>query len=306
MRMRSLRSLKISLVLSLLGAWAVFAPPVHAQQQTLTGWFSMTIADYPPESGLAPEMTYVLTEDSGERHELLIDVELMRPLGGPVALNRKRVTVVGQYVETLSDAPAQFRVSSIQFAASQDGTSALQTTSQAVVTGSQAWVTILCRFADATDVTPYPVSHFEQLMGSSYPGLDHYWREVSYGNIPDLAGSVVVGWYNLPRPRSYYVYDQDEDGRRKTLSSREQQKIALPSPMRMCSFLILMASTWSLTRNLHGPALGRRYVPDAGWKEWILGCHMAARNGHHENQDTWAHEMGHAWLAAFLRSLWAR
>ena len=210
MRRRSRRSLKTSLVLSLLGAWAVFAPPVHAQQQTLTGWFSMTIADYPPESGLAPEMTYVLTEDSGERHELLLDVELMRPLGGPVALNRKRVTVVGQYVETLSDAPAQFRVSSIQFAASPDGTSALQTTSQAVVTGSQAWVTILCRFADATDVTPYPVSHFEKLMGSSYPGLDHYWREVSYGNI-SLTGSVVVGWYNLPRPRSYYLYT-DEDG----------------------------------------------------------------------------------------------
>ena len=156
-------------------------------------------------------MTYVLTEDSGERHELLLDIALMRPLGGPVALNRKRVTVVGQYVETLSDAPAQFRVSSIQFAASPDGTSALQTTSQAVVTGSQAWVTILCRFADATDVTPHPVSHFEQLMGSSYPGLDHYWREVSYGNI-SLTGSVVVGWYNLPRPRSYYLYIGENGG----------------------------------------------------------------------------------------------
>ena len=215
MRMRSLRSLKISLVLSLLGAWAVFAPPVHAQQQTLTGWFSMTIADYPSESGLVSEITYVLTEDSGERHELLIDVELMRPLGGPVALNRKRVTVVGQYVETLSDAPAQFRVSSIQFAASQDGTSALQTTSQAVVTGSQAWVTILCRFADATDVTPHPVSHYEQLMGSSYPGLDHYWQEVSDG-LADWSGSVVVGWYNLPHPKSYYASSRpaprEEDG----------------------------------------------------------------------------------------------
>ena len=55
MRRRSRRSLKTYLVLSLLGAWAVFAPPVHAQQQTLTGWFSMTTADYPPESGLAPD-----------------------------------------------------------------------------------------------------------------------------------------------------------------------------------------------------------------------------------------------------------
>ena len=222
MRRRSRRSLKISLVLSLLGAWAVFAPPVHAQQQTLTGWFSMTTADYPPDSGLAPEMTYVLTEDSGERQELLLDIALMRPLGGPVALNRKRVTVVGTWEQIGAAATEKFRVSSIELAAppeetsafesSLDGTSALQTTSQAAVTGSQSWVTILCRFADATHITPHPVSYYEGLMGASELGLGHYWREVSYGNIPDLRGSVVVGWYNLPRPRSYYVYDEDGDG----------------------------------------------------------------------------------------------
>ena len=219
---RMLSVFKLSLVLSLLGAWTVFAPPVHAQHQTLTGWFTITVADYPTESGLAPEMTYALTEDSGERHELLIDIALMKPLGGPVALNRKRVTVVGAWEQSGAAATEKFRVSSIELAASPeetsvlesspDGTSALQTTSQAVVTGSQAWVTILCRFADATTVTPYPVSYYEQLMGSSYPGLEHYWREVSDGNIPDLGGSVVVGWYNLPRPRSYYLYI-DEDGR---------------------------------------------------------------------------------------------
>ncbi|MDQ6653917.1 MAG: hypothetical protein M3Y84_14395 [Acidobacteriota bacterium] len=42
-------------------------------------------------------------------------------------------------------------------------------------------------------------------MSNTAPGMDHYWRETSYGNI-NLSGSVVVGWYNLPRERSYYVY----------------------------------------------------------------------------------------------------
>ena len=79
---------------------------------------------------------------------------------------------------------------------------------QAALTGSQAWVTILCRFADSTNVSTYPVSHYERVMES----VEHYWREVSYGNIPDLDGSVVVGWYNLPHPRSYYIFDEDEDG----------------------------------------------------------------------------------------------
>ena len=292
MRRRSRRSLKTYLVLSLLGAWAVFAPPVHAQQQTLTGWFSIMVADYPTESGLASEITYALTEDSGERHELLIDVELMRPLGGPVALNRKRVTVVGQYVETLSDAPAQFRVSSIQFAASPDGTSALQTTSRAVVTGSQAWVTILCRFADATDVTPYPVSHFEQLMGSSYPGLEHYWREVSYGNIPDLAGSVVVGWHNLPRPRSYYVYDQNGDGEEDLEFERAAEDCTAVADADVF-FPDFDGINLVFNQNLHGPALGSGMFLTLDGKSGFWGLTWLP-DWAHENQETWAHEMGHA------------
>ena len=223
-------SVKLSLILFLLGVWSVSAPPATAQDETLTGWFSFTVADYPTESGLASEITYALTEDSGERYELLIDIELMQPLGGPMALNRKRVTVGGEWEEVGPDETEKFWVYSIDLAPSPSTVSpegifapdlfpdepppprsalpAAAANSQ--VRGSQAWVTILCRFADATDVTPYPVSHFEKLMGSAYPAMGHYWKEVSYGNI-NLTGSVVVGWYNLPRPRSYYV-SLNEDG----------------------------------------------------------------------------------------------
>ncbi len=203
----------MGLVLFLLGV-----SPVAAQDQTLTGWFSFIVTDYPSDTGLTSETTYFLTEDSGERHELLIDVELMRPLGGPVALNRKRVTVVGEWEQHEADATEQFWVSSVHLAPPEGESTAregvyraLQAPSQATVTGSLPLVTILCRFADATDVTPHPVSYYEGLIGSSPRNLDHYWREVSYGNI-NLAGSVVVGWYNLPRSRSYYVYDRDGDG----------------------------------------------------------------------------------------------
>ena len=216
-------SVKIRLILFLLGTWAVPAPPAAAQDETLTGWFSFTVADYPTESGLASEITYALTEDLGERYELLIDIELMQPLGGPMALNRKRVTVMGEWEEVGPDETEKFWVYSIELAPSPSTASpdrafapdlfpdepppprsalpAAATNSR--VRGSQAWVTILCRFADATDVTPYPVSFYEGMMSSSYPGLGHYWREVSDG-FADLNGSVVVGWYNLPQPQSYY------------------------------------------------------------------------------------------------------
>lgn len=65
-------------------------------------------------------------------------------------------------------------------------------------------MTILCRFADYAG-EPKPKSYFDALMlGSASPGMDHYWREVSY-NAVNLAGSGVYGWYTLPQPRSYYV-----------------------------------------------------------------------------------------------------
>ena len=108
--------LKSCTVLFLLGAWALFAPPAAAQPHTLTGWFTFIVADSPSEAGFTSEITYILTEDSGERHELLIDVELMRPLGGPVALNRKRVTVEGEWERSGSAASEKFRVSSIHLA----------------------------------------------------------------------------------------------------------------------------------------------------------------------------------------------
>ena len=120
--MRNLSTLKLSLVLFLLGAQAVFAPPAPAQTQTLTGWFTFMVADYPSEAGLVSETTYFLTEDSGAWHELLIDVELMRPLGGPVALNSKRVTVEGEW-EQSGVAAEKFRVSSIELAVSLGETS---------------------------------------------------------------------------------------------------------------------------------------------------------------------------------------
>ncbi|MCZ7624916.1 MAG: hypothetical protein M5R38_02915 [Candidatus Methylomirabilis sp.] len=83
---------------------------------------------------------------------------------------------------------------------------------EAAVSGSQRWATILCRFADSTGITPHPKTWFETLMlGGTYPGMEHYWQELSYGQI-NLGGSLVVGWYNLPQPRSYYIYDRDGNG----------------------------------------------------------------------------------------------
>ncbi len=302
---------KLSLVLFLLGVWVVSAPPAAAQDETLTGWFTFMVADYPTDTGLTAETTYFLTEDSGERHALLIDVALMQPLGGPVALNRKRVTVMGAWEAGGPAAPEQFRVHAIEWAPSPSP--ALQwepfaadalpaqpaplrfarqaAESDAQVRGSQAWVTILCRFGDATDVTPHPVSFYENWMGSSEPQLGHYWNEVSYGNIPDLSGSMVVGWYNLPHPRSYYVYDQDGDGEEDFDAGRLQADCIAAGDGD-----VFFPDFWGINLIFNGDLSVGGFASSSfltmDEQQQFYGV-TALSLGGSENQYVWAHEMGH-------------
>ncbi len=311
--------LNSGVILFLLGALS--AQPATAQPQTLTGWFSFIAADYPTESGHASEITYTLTEDSGERYELLIDIELMQPLGGPMALNRKRVTVMGEWEEVGPGTTENFWVYSIDLTPSPSASPpggrlypdvfpdevppprpALPAVGAASrVRGSQAWVTILCRFADATDVTHYPVSFYERMMGASYPGLEHYWREVSDGHLPNLNGSLVVGWYNLPRPKSYYassrpaprvgdgiLYDYDGEKIATDCAAAADKDVFFPD---FKGFSVVWNQDFdppiypasrggSLLMTLDGQ---RRF-----WGVvWMAPIQQL-------DQDIWAHEMGHA------------
>ena len=85
------------------------APPPPAVPATgevsITGWFS-TIWNGRPQ--------YWLADDQGQRIRILLDEDVARPLGGPQAFNRRRVTVVG---EVVSQDPRTVRVVAIEFAA---------------------------------------------------------------------------------------------------------------------------------------------------------------------------------------------
>ena len=73
------------------------------------------------------------------------------------------------------------------------------------VLGSQKYLTLPCRFGDATGITPEPLSFFEDYMDF----MDDYWREVSYENI-NLVGSVEKDWENLPDPHDDYFNQTDD------------------------------------------------------------------------------------------------
>jgi M6 family metalloprotease-like protein len=164
------------------------------------GSFLVLWGDRTPVANLQTKLKYFLVDDRGEWTELKLADDFAERLGSPLAFNRKRVRIVGEQMSAL-DRSIKVRDLALE---SPQITEASGFGPEAVI-GTKRWITILCRFSDSTSSTPRPDSYFDGLMSNTYPGMGHYWAESSYGSI-NLIGSAVVGWYNLPRPRSYYVY----------------------------------------------------------------------------------------------------
>ena len=78
------------------------------------------------------------------------------------------------------------------------------------VIGSQPWISIMCKFSDVS-TEPENLAFFQGMYADTYPGLNHYWQEQSYGLI-DLYGSGASGWYVLPHPEIYYNPDDTVGG----------------------------------------------------------------------------------------------
>jgi M6 family metalloprotease-like protein len=181
----------------------VYAAPRNAPGGvTRTGWLTLTWGDGQPGTGLASNLLELVADD-GQVTPLLLEEALARPLGGLVALNRRRLSLTGQWASAQGLAAQALQVETVQL---EPGPAALGLPAAAgpsALTGSQPWINILCKFSDYP-AEPKPLSYFDGLVGGTQPGLDHYWREASYDNI-NLVGSGSVGWFGLPQTRAYYV-----------------------------------------------------------------------------------------------------
>lgn len=174
------------------------APPVG---ETLTGVLTVVSGD-PMDMGApgaAPIERFFLTTGSGATVELQIDpaartFDLYR-------LNGQQVTVSAAATAAPATAGSTPVVAVRAVVAANPSAPAPST----AVLGNTKWLTIACKFPDVA-AEPEPLSYFQNMYAATYPGLDHYWREASYGAV-DLGGSRAVGWYALPRPRSYYMVD---------------------------------------------------------------------------------------------------
>ncbi|MGQ9904230.1 MAG: hypothetical protein ACUVRU_07915, partial [Anaerolineae bacterium] len=182
------------------------------------GWLSVVWGDGEPGTGYTTQR-YWLEVDADQSVELQFDDKTLRAAGGALALNRQRVVVRGSPMTSNTAsfdadraAPALLLVESVQV--EQPGgdasvASVMAGAGEAVI-GTQRWISILCKFSDVA-TEPKTLSFFQNMYADTYPGLGHYWREQSFNKI-NLLGSGAVGWFTLPKPRSYYVYDMNGDG----------------------------------------------------------------------------------------------
>ena len=149
-----------------------------------------------PDPGTSLEHTTIqfLVGADGD-YKLMNFEEETKSQGGPFEFLRKNILVTG-----LLFPDNELQVSLVQGEILPPASHILGSH----VTGPQKYLTLPCRFGDATDVTPAPLSFFEDYMDF----MDVYWREVSYENL-DLVGSVEKDWVNLPDPHDDYFEDDD-------------------------------------------------------------------------------------------------
>ena len=174
---------------------------VAAAPVSVTGSFGVIYGDPQPGSKLPSRTHYTLSNDAGSWTLSLSDFVLSVG-GGARALNGKTVEVTGDEVS-----PGKIVVESISLAGGAAALAESALSAEAIVSGSKAYATLLCRFNDiATE--QQPVGFFTTLMGTTKPGLNHYWREVSYENI-NLDGSAEYNWETMASARAAYF---DADG----------------------------------------------------------------------------------------------
>jgi M6 family metalloprotease-like protein len=167
----------------------------------LSGRLEILWADGQPGTGLS-ETHYRLVRPGEPDVELQFGAALPLPIDQLLRARDHWVTLSGAW---LADG---FRVAGVTTVQSADPAPV----SAPLVSGSQPWVSVMCKFNDVA-AEPKNAAYFQTMYGSTYPLLDHYWREQSY-NLVNIVGSTsTIQWYTLPHPRSYYIYDMNGDSK---------------------------------------------------------------------------------------------
>ena len=175
-----------------------------AAAESVTGRLTVVWGDAARGCAGPAEPLLFLHDDTGQAILLVADPSMQKAAGDFLPLAGRRVVVTGDWSGPAPAFPdtAAFRFTEI-LPEGKAGSEPLD------VTGSQPWVSILLKFPDVA-AEPNSLAYFKNMYGSSYPALDHFWRENS-GDLINLNGSNAFGWFTLPYPRSHYIVGDHAD-----------------------------------------------------------------------------------------------
>ncbi|MEE4242249.1 MAG: hypothetical protein V2I36_12345 [Desulfopila sp.] len=174
--------------------------PSEADEVTVSGLFATVWGDSFTEEPRSNERHF-LYSSSGDTLELIIDPSVAKAAGGLRHLNGALVSVTTAATSTPRTNSSSNDVLLVHSLEKLNSTR--QNMSLTAATGSQPWVSIMCKFQDFS-TEPKDLLYFKNMYASTAPGLNHYWKQASYNRV-NLDGSNAYGWYVLPHPRSYYI-----------------------------------------------------------------------------------------------------
>ncbi|MFD0727405.1 hypothetical protein [Lysobacter brunescens] len=263
----------------------------------LQGRLNVRYGDGRPGPGRTSKTVVRLIEDNGRIH--LIDAASAKRAAGDLHLlaNRRVAVSVAAIAQgkaadsaPLLTAEAIVPIDDLDADAAQGRAGDV---SIAAVTGTKAWVTVMCRFKDNTS-TPRPLSYFVDMYANTSGRLDHYWRNMSYGKI-NLTGSTASGWYTLPQNRAYYFPSTGEP------RWDELRNNCLGAANPNVNYANFFGINMIFNGDMDGYAYGgtETLTYDGVTKNWGLTWNppWAYRSNvvnDYEGINTLAHEMGHA------------
>lgn len=236
--------------------------------------------------------TLCLTTQQGVRHELELPLSLEASIGSLSRWSGEYVrAILDDYpvgrvhtVRQLSIIPADLRPQGFRrqadFAAPHRGANFPGNPQ----VGTKPYVVILAKFADRLS-EPKAKSYYDGLFSNVQPGLDHYFRNVSYNQM-NLAGTTVFNWITLPKPYNDYVVNGKLDF--NMVLTDATAAVDASVDFRNYYGVNVMIND-SIGGGIWGLGGGIYLTLDGESRVW-----GATLNGYSQDQFLLAHEMGHS------------
>jgi M6 family metalloprotease-like protein len=188
------------------------------EEVSLKGWLTVIWGDEASGASIGP--FFRITEENGTTTALVITDPVRQRVKDVLSLNGRYIGITGAVAgaQTMTQnrgGAAAVTVSSISVLPVPESAAVMIDDQEApLVSGSRPWVSIMCKFSDFS-VEPKSLAYFQNMYADTYPGLDHYWRELSYGTA-NISGSTAAGWFTLPHTEVYYNPSDTQGGTDRT------------------------------------------------------------------------------------------